>query len=158
MKNYLTYILILCLTITLTACGAKTNTKKLSCEYDLSSEVADFDKITLNISFEQDMDNNQLVNGTVIFTVKSSNISSSQANDIRDSFREEFCQEGFFGEGTNKSCKVTIDGSSITATIDIDTDKLIKIEDLELDENTLTELKEVLEEEFGSSGITCNIK
>ena len=158
MKKILTLIIIICLTITLTACNGKKSIKTLTCEYDMSAEVSDFDKTNLKITFEQDTKDNKLVSGSVIFTVKASGISSSGINEIKASFEEEFCGEGFFGEGTNKSCKVTADSSSVTATIEIDTDKLIETEQLEYDENTLTELKETLEEEFGSNQIICNIK
>jgi len=160
MKKYLTLIIILCLTISLTACGKnKKNLKTLSCSYDMSSEVTGFDKTELTVKFEQDKETFKLVSGNVVFTIKSTGMSNNEANDIKKSFEQEFCEEGFFGEGTNKSCKVSVDNQSVTANIEIDTEKLITVigED-EVGETTLDELKEVLEEEFGSEHMTCTIK
>ena len=160
MKKYLTFILILCLTILLTGCSSgKKNTKTLTCSYDMSNDVTGFDKTELIVEFTQDTESYKIVSGNVIFTVKSSGMSTSQANSIKSSFEEEFCSEGFFGEGTNKSCKVTIENQSVTAKIEIDSEKLIEqIGEDEFTENTLEELKEFLEEELGSEGMSCNIK
>jgi hypothetical protein len=160
MKKYLTLLIILCLTITLTGCAkGKKSIKTLTCEYDMSNEVTGFDKTQLTIEFKQDTTNFKIVSGNVTFAVKSSGMSSSQANSIKSSFEEEFCKEGFFGEGTNKSCKVTIDNQSVTANIEIDPDKFIKeIGEDEFTEGTLDELKEFLEEEFSSEEISCKVK
>ena len=159
MKKNLTLIIILCLTFSLTACGKNKNLKTLSCSYDMSSEVTGFDKTELTVKFEQDKETYKLVSGNVVFTIKSTGMSNNEANDIKQSFEEEFCKEGFFGEGTNKSCKVSVENQSVTANIEIDTEKLITVigED-EVGETTLDELKEVLEEEFGSEHMTCTIK
>ena len=40
MKKILTLIIIICLTITLTACNGKKSIKTLTCEYDMSAEVS----------------------------------------------------------------------------------------------------------------------
>ena len=158
MKKYFTLILIICLTLSLTACSKK-GIRTLTCEYDLSSDAQGFDKTNLTVTFDQDIHNYKIIDGRVTFTVKSSSMTTAQANEIKKSFEEEFCSEGFFGEGTNKSCKVTIDSQSITATIEVDSEKFLETIDAdELNENTLDELKEVIEEEFGTETIKCTIK
>lgn len=160
MKKLLTLVLIICLTLSLTACAkGKKSIKTLTCNYNMTGEVQGFDKTELTIVFSQDTESYKIVSGTVTFSIKSSGMSTAQANEIKKSFEEEFCTEGFFGEGTNKSCKVSVENQSVTTNIEIDSEKFLETIDAdELNENTLDELKEVLEEEFGSSDMTCSIK
>ena len=67
------------------------------------------------------------------------------------------CEEGFFGEGTNKSCKVSSQTKSASVTIEVDTEKLVsENEDIDSGKETLDDLKAAIEENFESE-VKCSI-
>ncbi len=156
-----TILLIVSLTLLLTITGCKkgqTAYKKLECEYDFNVGTSDTSDSTLKISFSQDRKTNELVKGTVVFTANfAGGLSSNEQTEVKKSLNEQFCDEGFFGEGTNKSCKVTTQTKSATVTIEINPEKLVtNIEDLEMNETTLEDLKTTIDESFGN-GVKCTV-
>lgn len=160
MKKTALIIISLLLILTMTGCkkGQKA-LKTLECEYDLNSGVNTSTTSTLKITFHQDRKSNELVKGTVVFNTSFSyGLSSSEMDEIKSSLNTQFCEEGFFGEGTNKSCKISTETKSATVTVEIDTEKMLANDpDIEIDESTLEDLKLTLEENFGKE-VKCTIK
>ena len=159
MKKTLLLVIILLLTISLTACKkGKSSLKTLTCDYSFTDDVASSNKTTLKIVFNQDRKTYSLVKGTVTFEVTfNSGLSNDQMAEIKQSLQEQFCDEGFFGEGTNKSCKVTTQTKSAKADIEVDVEKLVESdEDIEETEAMLDNLKALVEDSFGNE-VKCTI-
>ena len=152
-------ILLLLLLITITGCAkGKTSYKTLTCDYDFNDAVSGTAKTSLKITFNQDRKTFELVKGTIFFEVSfEQGLSNEEMNDLKKSLNEQFCEEGFFGEGTNKSCKVSSQTKSASVTIEVDTEKLVsENEDIDSGKETLDDLKAAIEENFESE-VKCSI-
>lgn len=159
MKKIKTILIMLLIIITLTACSkGKTSLKTLSCDYDLTKQTG-FDSSVLNITFKQDNKSYDLVKGTVTFNINYSShgLSSAEVEEIKKDLEEQFCKEGFFGEGTNKTCKVTSQTKSITLNIELNTEKILEQqEELQKNSEMLDKLKEFVESEYGKD-VKCTL-
>ena len=152
-------ILLLLLLITITSCTkGKSSYKTLTCDYNFNDAVSGTAKTSLKITFNQDRKTFELVKGTIFFEVSfEQGLSNEEMNDLKKSLNEQFCEEGFFGEGTNKSCKVSSQTKSASVTIEVDTEKLVKEnEDIDSGKETLDDLKAAIEENFESE-VKCSI-
>jgi hypothetical protein len=152
-------ILLLLLLITITGCTkGKSSYKTLTCDYDFNEAVSGTAKTSLKITFNQDRKTFELVKGTIFFEVSfEQGLSNEEMNDLKKSLNEQFCEEGFFGEGTNKSCKVSSQTKSASVTIEVDTEKLVsENEDIDSGKETLDDLKAAIEENFESE-VKCSI-
>ena len=79
-------------------------------------------------------------------------------NEVKKSLEEQFCSEGFFGENTNASCKVTTETKTAGVVIEVDSKKLVEqMDQVEISQYTLEELKDLIESEFKDS-VKCTIK
>ena len=153
-------LFVLIIALALSACGGN-NKWTLTCRYDLTANSQSFEDASLNITFKQNVKTDKLTDGEVKFSVKFNRIYSvSEMNELKNGFKEQFCSEGFFGEGTTKSCDITSDENSITVNIVIDINKFVEVnkDDIEENENLLEDIKKVVEEEINDGSMKCEIK
>lgn len=159
MKRFRLILLLLLFLITITGCNkGKSSYRTLTCDYDFNEAVSGTAKTSLRITFNQDRKTFAIVKGTVDFEVTfEQGLSNDEMVELKKSLNEQFCEEGFFGEGTNKSCKITSQTKSASVTIEVDTEKLIEDnEDIDSGKETLDDLKAAIEENFASE-VKCTI-
>ena len=152
-------ILLLLLLLTITGCAkGKAAYRTLTCDYDFNDAVSGTAKTSLKITFNQERKTFEIVKGTINFDVSfEQGLSNEEMTELKQSLNEQFCDEGFFGEGTNKSCKVTSQTKSASVVIEVDTEKLVRDnEDIDSGKETLDDLKAAIEENFDSE-VTCTI-
>ena len=168
MKNKIVWVLLIIFSLTLvTACEKKDDevevvksekvekaeTKELNCRTDMTATITGSTNATFGLSLVQDSKTYQLTSGeaTIIVDYTGNATYSEEAlTKALPDIEKSFCANDFFGANTTKSCKMTSEGQTITAIIEIDVDAFLVASGVSkdsLNSTSLNGLKESLEKD-----------